>query len=123
VIAIELAVVGALLWQIRYFDRDETTRRAGEHRPDPRVLLPLAVALSATVFGSLWGIRHHGQATSASAVTFGLAVSLLPILVRVLPPLARNAETTARDPDFAYTVAGLLLYVAVVASAIVLLNV
>ena len=46
----------------------------------------------------------------AAAVTFGLALSLLPILLRVLPPLARDTATHARDPNQAETVVGLLLY-------------
>jgi hypothetical protein len=87
------------------------------------LLLLLAIVLAATLFGSLWGIRHHGQAWAASAVTAGLAISLLPILLRVLPPLARSAQTHARDPDFGFTVAGILGYVAVIVGALILLNV
>jgi hypothetical protein len=44
-------------------------------------------------------------------------------VLRVLPPLARNAQTHARDPDFGFTIAGILGYVVVVTIAIVLLNV
>jgi hypothetical protein len=71
VIAIELAVTGALLWQIR----------------------------------------------------LGLAVSLIPIQLRVLPPLAKDAATNERDPDYAVTVLGLVVYTAVVAGFLVLLDV
>ena len=57
VIAIELAVAGALLWQIRYyFDSGDKDRRDGEQLPDPRLRLGLAVVLAATMFGSLWAI-------------------------------------------------------------------
>jgi hypothetical protein len=36
---------------------------------------------------------------AALAVTIGLAVSLVPILLRVLPPPAKDATTNERDPD------------------------
>ena len=45
-----------------------------------------------------------------TAVTVGLAVSLIPILLRVLPPLAKDAATNERDPNYAITVVGLLLW-------------
>jgi hypothetical protein len=122
VITIELAVSGALLWQIRFFD-SSTTRREGEHLPDARLRVALALVLGATVFGSLWAIADEGPKWAASAVTIGLAVSLVPILLRVLPPLARDATTNERDPDYAVTVLGLLLYVAVVAGVLVLLDI
>jgi len=35
-------------------------------------------------------------------------------LLRVLPPLVRDAATQERDPHYAVTVIGLLLYVVVV---------
>ena len=63
VIAIELAVAGALLWEMRFFE-------SGASRP-----------------------------------------------------LARDAATNERDPNYRVTVVGLLLYVAVVAGALVLLDV
>jgi hypothetical protein len=56
------------------------------------------------------------------ALTIGLAVSLLPILLRVLPPLGRHTETDQRDPQFAVTVVGLALYAAAVAVAVALLS-
>ena len=46
-----------------------------------------------------------------------------PILLRVLPPLAKDAATNERDPNYAITVLGLALYVAVVAGFLVLLDV
>jgi hypothetical protein len=121
VIAIELAVVGALLFEIRFFERSPRAE-GGDNRTDPRVLLVLAAVLAATVFGSLAAMRHEGGALAASAVTVGLAISVVPILLRVLPPIAREATTGKRDPHVAYTVAGLVVYALVVAGAVALLN-
>jgi hypothetical protein len=121
-IAIELAVTGALLWQIRYFESRDTTGRDGQRMPDPRLRLGLALVLGATLFGSLWAIADEGPRWAALAVTVGLAISLIPILLRVLPPLAKDAATNERDPDYAVTVLGLVFYVAVVAGFLVLLD-
>jgi hypothetical protein len=98
VITIELAVAGALLWQMRYF----------EHRDSLR--LALALVLGATLFGSLWAIADEGPKWAAIAVTLGLSISVIPILVRVLPPRTTDAKTNERDPDFRITVAALLGY-------------
>lgn len=122
VIAIELAVTGALLWQIRFFESGSKASRKGENLPDPRLRLGLALVLGATLFGSLWAMADDRQSWAATAVTVGLAVSLVPILLRVLPPLAKDAATNERDPNYAVTVVGLLLYVAVVAGFLVLLD-
>jgi hypothetical protein len=122
VIAIELAVTGALLWQMRFFESRETRQRKGETLPDSRLRLGLALVLGTTVFGSLWAIADEGPKWAALAVTVGLAVSLIPILLRVLPPLAKDAATNERDPNYAITVLGLVLYVAVVAGFLVLLD-
>ena len=46
-----------------------------------------------------------------------------PILLRVLPPLAKDATTNERDPDYAVTVVGLLSYVVVVGAVLVLLDI
>jgi hypothetical protein len=51
-----------------------------------------------------------------------LSRSSIPILLRVLPPLAKDAATNERDPDYAITVLGLVLYVAVVAGFLVCLT-
>jgi heme/copper-type cytochrome/quinol oxidase subunit 4 len=123
VIAIELAVTGALLWQIRYFESGDANRREGERRPDSRLRLGLALVLGLTMFGSLWAIADEGPKWAAVAVTVGLAVSLIPILLRVLPPLARDAKTRERAPDYGITVFGLVMYVAVVAGFLVLLDI
>jgi hypothetical protein len=122
VIAIELAVTGALLWQVRFFDSNNTGRQR-EQLPDPWLRLLLALVLGATVFGSLWAITNEGQSGAAIGVTVGLAVSLLPILIRVLPPLAKDARTSERDPDYAVSVVGLFVYVVVVGSVIALINI
>jgi hypothetical protein len=78
--------------------------------------------LGATVFGSLWAIADEGPKWAALAVTVGVAVSLIPILLRVLPPLAKDAATNERDSGYAVTILGLVLYVAVVAGFLVLLD-
>ncbi|HEX5261780.1 MAG TPA: hypothetical protein VFW18_09905 [Gaiellales bacterium] len=120
VIAIELAVAGALLWQIRFFD--SRMRQEDASLPDARLRLGLAVVMGATLFGSLWAMADEGPRWAALAVTVGLAISLVPILLRVLPPLARETARNERDPDFRVTVVGLLLYVAVVAGFLILLD-
>jgi len=123
VIAIELAVTGALLWQIRFFESRDATRQESEGLPDSRLRLGLALVLGATLFGSLWAIADEGPRWAALVVTVGLAVSLIPILLRVLPPLAKDAATNERDPGYAITVLGLILYVAIVAGFLVLLDI
>jgi hypothetical protein len=75
------------------------------------------------LFGSLWAMADEGPRWAALAVTVGLAVSLVPILLRVLPPLAKDAATNERDPNHAVTVVGLPLYVVIVAGFLVLLHV
>jgi heme/copper-type cytochrome/quinol oxidase subunit 4 len=123
VIAIELAVAGALLWQMRFFESNRTGRPVDKQLPDARLRVGLALVLGATLFGSLWAMADEGPKLAAVAVTIGLAVSLVPILLRVLPPLARDAATNERDPNYLVTVVGLLLYIAVVAGSLVLLDV
>ena len=122
IIAIELAVSGALLWQMRFFE-SSSTRREGEALPDARLRVALALVLGATLFGSLWAMADEGPKWAAVTVTIGLAVSLVPILLRVLSPLAKDATTNERDPDYAVTIIGLLLYVVVVAGVLLLLDI
>ena len=65
--------------------------------------------------------RHDTEAgLTVRLVTIGLAVSLVPILLRVLPSLAKDAATNERDPDYAVTVVGLFFYVVVVSGVLVL---
>jgi hypothetical protein len=85
--------------------------------------LGLALVLGATLFGSLWAMADEGPKWAAIVVTIGLAVSVIPILLRVLPPLAKDAGTNARDPDYAITVLGLLGYVVVVTGVLLLLDI
>jgi hypothetical protein len=67
-------------------------------------------------------MADEGPRWAALAVTVGLAISLVPILLRVLPPLARDAGTKKRDPNYAVTIAGLILYISVVSGFLVLLD-
>jgi hypothetical protein len=84
----------------------------------------MALVLGATVFDSLWAMVDEGQSRwPAIAVTIRLAISLIPILLRVLPPLAKDAATNERDPNYTVTLVGLVLYVIVVAGFLVLLDV
>jgi hypothetical protein len=122
-IAIELALAGALLWEIRYFERESAGERDRQQLPDARLQLLFALVLGATLFGSLWAIADEGQALAATLVTIGVAISLLPVLIRVLPPLARDARTSERDARYAVTVVGLILYAAVVGGVIALINI
>jgi hypothetical protein len=112
VIAIELAIVGALLWQIRFFDKEDT--QAETSRKDPRLQLLLLVVLTAILFGSLEALREGGGQLAAVLLTVGLAVSLLPILLRVLRPVRRDATMQPRDPQLWVTLLGLILFAAVV---------
>jgi hypothetical protein len=115
IIAIELAVAGALLFQIRYFDKGAEAGAAS----DPRLRLLMAIVLTSTVFASLEAMREGWGSWSAQLVTVGLAVSLLPILVKVLPPLSRDLETQRHDPHLWVTIVGLLVYVAVVTLVVI----
>jgi len=112
VIALETAVTGVLLFQMRFFAAKEDATQ--EASVDPRLRLLLLLVLAATIFGSLEAIREGGGRWSAILVTVGLAVSVLPILLRVLPPLQRDVRTQQRDPHYWVTVLGLLLYVVIV---------
>jgi hypothetical protein len=112
VIAVETAVTGVLLFQIRFFDTNKDATR--EFGADPRLRVLLLIVLTATIFGSLEAIREHWGSWSAVLVTVGLAVSVLPILLRALPPLQRDAQTQQRHPHFWTTVLGLVLYAVIV---------
>jgi hypothetical protein len=113
VIAVELAIVGALLWQIRFFDKEDT--QAETSRKDPWLQLLLLVVLTAILFGSLEALREGGGQLAAVLLTVGLAVSLLPILLRVLRPVRRDATMEPRDPQLWVTLLGLIFFAAVVA--------
>jgi hypothetical protein len=54
-------------------------------------------------------MTHGGSRTAATAVAVGLALSALPILVRVLPPLAQEGRSRERRDDRTVTVVAPLL--------------
>lgn len=112
IIALETAVTGVLLFQIRFFDASKDAPR--ESGVDPRLRVLLLIVLTATIFGSLEAIREGGGRWSAVLVTVGLSVSLLPIVLRVLPPLQRDVLTHQRHPRYWITVVGLVFYAAIV---------
>jgi ribose/xylose/arabinose/galactoside ABC-type transport system permease subunit len=116
VIALETAVTGVLLFQIQFFatNKDAPKDTPQDSDVDPRLRVLLLVVLTATVFGSLEAIREGRGRWSAILVTVGLAVSVLPILLRVLPPLQRDARTQQRHPHYWITMLGLVLYAVIV---------
>ena len=120
-IAIELAVTGALLFQIRYFEPRQADTEARE-LPDPRLRLLVAVILGATVFGSLDAIVHRGGREVATAVAVGVALSVLPILTRVLPPIVGEAHRDGPRSISSVTTIGLPLYLVAVAALVAVLN-
>jgi hypothetical protein len=120
IIAVEVAIAGALLFQIRYF-APRGAEGTDVKLPDPRIRLAMAVVLGSTLFGALYAMRHGGRAAD-ELVTIGLAVSLLPILLRALPPLARDTRTHERDPQYVVTIVGLAFYVLVVAATVFILS-
>jgi hypothetical protein len=111
IIAIQLAVAGALLFQVRFFDTSNTKRGP---LIDPRLRLVVVLVIAATLFVSLEAMRQGWGASAAALVTAGLALSVLPIMIRVLPPLTRDIETHARDPHLWVTVLALVAYCAIV---------
>jgi len=117
VVAIQLAVTGALLFQIRFFDSAHTiTGRHAWRR------LAVAVVLGSTLFGCLYSIRHGGGPGAAAAVTTGLALSIVPILLRVLPPLASGARGGGHEGPREVTIVALALYAVATAAIVVTLN-
>jgi hypothetical protein len=112
VIALETAVTGVLLFQIRFFDTDKDA--AKQSAVDPRLRVLLLIVLTATVFGSLEAIREHWGPWAAVLVTVGLAISVLPILIRALPSLQRDTQTQQRHPSYRITVLGLVLYAVII---------
>lgn len=116
VIAIEVAITGALLFQIRFFESARAAEGDRVKVPAPWVRLAMAIVIGATVFGSLYAIATHGERIAAVTVNVGLALSVLPILYRVVLPL------TSSRSDAAVTTVGLVLYVTAVAIIIALLS-
>jgi hypothetical protein len=93
VIALETAITGVLLFQIRFFATGKDAPEESDVHPRLRVLLLLV--LTATIFGSLEAIREGWGRWSAVLVTVGLAVSVLPILLRVLPRCNATCEPSS----------------------------
>jgi hypothetical protein len=117
IIALQLAVAGALLFQVRFFDPSNS--KSGP-QVDPRLRLVLVVVITATLFVSLEAMREGWGSAAAALVAGGLALSLLPILLGVLPTLTRDIETQKRDPHFWVTVLALILYWAIVAIVVLI---
>jgi hypothetical protein len=117
VVAIQLAVTGALLFQIRFFDSERAI--AGRHAWRR---LAIAIVLGSTLFGCLYSIRHGSGQGAATAVTVGLALSIVPILLRVLPPLASGARGSGEQDQRAVTIVALGLYAVATAAIVVTLN-
>jgi hypothetical protein len=111
IIATQVVVAGALLFQVRFFDNSNI--KSGL-KVDPWLRLVVIVVIAATLFASFEAMRQGWGSPAAALVTAGLALSVLPILVRVLPPLTRDIETQRRDPHLWVTVLALLLYCAAV---------
>jgi uncharacterized membrane protein len=87
-----------------------------------RLAWPLRSFSETTVFGSLLAMLHGGDRTAAAALLIGLAVSILPILLRVLPPLRRDLRTDEQGRYVLVTVVGVIVYVVLVAAAITLVE-
>jgi hypothetical protein len=120
VIAIELAVTGALLFQINYFSSRTRTRREDDRLPSATLRLAVAVVLGATLFGSLLAMLDGGDRIAAAALLIGLGVSILPILLRVLPPLRRDIQAEERPGYVFVTILGVFVYSILVAAAVTL---
>jgi hypothetical protein len=118
IIAIELGITGALLFQIRYFAPPDKARREGEQLPGPALRLVVCVLLIGMFFGTLEAMVHGGDRRAAAALIVGLAASLLPILLRVLPPLRRAAGESRADARVA--VVGVVVLVVTTAVAVIL---
>jgi hypothetical protein len=121
-IAIQLAVTGALLFQVRYFSPREKTWREDDRLPSATLRLAIAVVLCATLFGSLLAMLHGGDRTAAAALLIGLAVSILPILLRVLPPLQRDLQSDEWPRYVIVTIVGVIVYVLLIAAAVTLIE-
>ena len=64
-IAIELAIAGALLWQMRFFESKDARKQGDDRLPDARLRLGLAIILGSTLFGSLWAIADEAEVGGA----------------------------------------------------------
>ena len=121
VVAIQLAVTGALLFQVRFFSPREETWREDDRLPSATLRLAVAVVLGATLYASLQAMLHGGDRTAAAVLLIGLAVSILPVLLRVLPPLRQDLQTDERPRYVVVTIVGVIVYVVLVAAAVTLI--
>ena len=122
ILALELAIAGALLFQIRFFEPRQSAKAGDPDRRGSWLRLLMAVVIGATVVGALDAMAHEGGSEAAIAVTIGVALSLLPILARVLPPLAMHARPGGGYSYSAVTIVGLVLYLAAVLALVLLLD-
>ena len=112
VIAVELAIVGALLWQIRFFEKEDNQEETSG--TDPRLKLLLLVVLTAILFGSLgraprrWWPAGRGPAHRGSR-SFAIA----DLVACAAPRSTRRNHATA-NPQLWVTLLGLVLFAAVV---------
>ncbi len=120
IIALELAVTGALLWQIHYFDREPEAEVRGRALPHPLVRGVVALVLLGTILGSLLGIVY-GDRWIAILVGAGFMVSLLPMILRVLPALGPVERTREHQRTTVMTVVGLLVSVLIAAAFVIAL--
>ena len=121
VIAIELAVAGALLWQVRFFESSSTAEHR-EHLPDARLRLLLALVLGATLFGSLWAMANEGESFAAISVTIGLAVPFFRSCSACYPHLRGTLGRKSVIRITSSLWSGYSSYVALAASVVVLLG-
>ena len=119
IIALELAVTGALLWQIHYFDREPEAEVRGRALPHPLVRGVVALVGFGTILGSLLGIVY-GDRWIAILVGAGFMVSLLPMILRVLPAFG-PVEQTREHRTNVMTVVGLLVSVLIAAAFVIAL--
>ena len=91
IIALELAVTGALLWQIHYFDREPEAEVRGRALPHPIVRGAVALVLLGTILGSLLGIVYGDRwiAILVAIATIALKGSIIP---RMLQKALRDAQ-------------------------------
>jgi len=81
------------------------------------------VVLGATLFGSLLAMLHDVDRTAAAVLLIGLAVSTLPVLLRVLPPIRRDLQTDERPRYVVVTIVGVVVHVVLVAAAVTLIEI
>jgi len=94
VITTEVAVIGAVLWQIRYFEPRDPARRDGERLRDPRLRLGLGSPGRVSARRRSNAAPAPGRSARSRAGQLGLAQRLL----RVAAQLARVGGAKPRSP-------------------------